>query len=48
MAKRMTVLVVVPLVLAVLGFGGQQIMQRSWDGMVAYQTQYAAPLPYGQ
>jgi hypothetical protein len=48
MAKRIAVLVVVPLVLAVLGFGGQQIMQRSWDGMVAYQTQYAAPLPAGQ
>ena len=48
MAKRIAVLVVVPLVLAVLGFGGQQIMQRSWDGLVAYQTHYAAPLPAGQ
>jgi len=48
MAKRIAVLVIVPLVLAVLGFGGQRIMQRSWDGMVAYQTPYAAPLPAGQ
>ena len=35
MAERIAVLVVIPVVLAVLGFGGQKIMQRSWDGMVA-------------
>ena len=48
MAKRIAVLVVIPVVLAVLGVGGQKIMQRSWDGGVAYQTPYAAALPAGQ
>lgn len=48
MAKRIAVLMVIPVVLAMLGFGGQKIMQRSWDGMVAYQTPYAAALPAGE
>jgi hypothetical protein len=48
MAKRIAVLVVIPLVLAMLGFGGQKIMQRSWDGMVDYQSSYRAALPSGQ
>ncbi|MDH4207648.1 MAG: hypothetical protein OEV76_02125, partial [Anaerolineae bacterium] len=48
MAKRIAVLVVIPLVLAVLGYGGQMTMQRSWDGLVAYQTPYAAALPAGE
>ena len=35
MAKRIAVLEVIPVVPAVLAFGGQKIMQRSWDGMIA-------------
>ena len=48
MAKKTAILVVIPLLLAVMGFGGQKVMQRSWDGMVDYQSQYTAPLPAGQ
>ncbi len=48
MAKRIAVLVIVPLLLAVMGFGGQKIMQHSWDGLVDYQSSYTAPLPAGQ
>ena len=36
MAERTAVLVAIPVALAVLGFGGYKIMQRSWDGMAAY------------
>ena len=36
MAERIAVLVAIPEALAVLGFGGRKIMQRGWDGMVAY------------
>ena len=35
MAERIAVLEVIPVVPAVLAFGGQKIMQRSWDGMIA-------------
>ena len=48
MAERIAVLEVIPVVPAVLAFGGQKIMQRSWDGGVAYQTPYAAALLAGQ
>lgn len=48
MAKRIAVLVVIPVVLALLGFGGQKIMQHSWDELVKYQSPYTAALPSGQ
>lgn len=48
MAKRIAILVVIPLVLAVIGFGAQKVMEYSWNGLVAYQSSYTAPLPSGQ
>ncbi len=48
MAKRIAILVVIPLVLAVIGFGAQKVMEYSWNGLVAYQSPYTAPLPSGQ
>jgi hypothetical protein len=48
MAKRIAVMVVIPVVLALLGFGGQKIMERSWDELVGYESLYTDPLPEGQ
>lgn len=48
MAKRIVVLVVIPLVLAVMGYGGQKVMERSWDRLVDYQSRYTAALPAGE
>jgi hypothetical protein len=48
MAKKIAVLVVIPVLLAVLGFGGQKIMERSWNELVAYASPYTDPLPQGQ
>jgi hypothetical protein len=48
MAKRLAVLVVIPLLLAAIGFGGQKVMESSWDAMVDYRSPYTAPLPAGQ
>jgi hypothetical protein len=46
--KRIAVLVVIPLVLAAMGFGGRMVMERSWDELVNYQSPYTAALPVGQ
>lgn len=48
MAKRIALLVAIPLVLAALGFAGQKVMERSWDELVAYESQYTGALPAGQ
>ena len=48
MAKRIAVLVVIPLLLAAIGFGGQKIMESGWDAMVDYQSPYTETLPTGQ
>ncbi len=48
MAKRLAVLVVIPLLLAAIGFGGQKIMESGWGAMVDYQSPYTAALPAGQ
>jgi len=47
-AKRIAVLVAIPLVLAALGFAGQTVMEHSWDELVAYESQYTGALPAGQ
>jgi hypothetical protein len=47
-AKRIAVMVVIPVVLALLGFGGQKVMQSSWNEMVAYESPYTGPLPAGR
>jgi hypothetical protein len=48
MAKRIAVLVVIPLVLAVLGFLGQKTMEYSFGELVNYESLYNDPLPPGQ
>jgi hypothetical protein len=48
MAKRIAVLVLIPLFLAAIGFGGQKVMESGWDAMVDYQSPYTAALPSGQ
>jgi len=48
MAKRIAVLVIIPLAVAALGFGAQMVMEHSWDELVAYQSQYTDPLPQGE
>jgi hypothetical protein len=48
MAKRIAVLVVIPLVLAVLGFIGQKLMVYSWNELNSYESLYNDPLPAGQ
>jgi hypothetical protein len=47
MAKRITVLVLIPVLLAAIGFGGQKIMEQGWDAMVNYQSPYTDALPAG-
>jgi len=48
MSKRIAVLVVIPLLLAAMGFGGRMLMESSFDKLVAYQSPYTTPLPAGQ
>ncbi len=48
MIKRIAILVVIPLVLAVMGYGGQKVMEYSWDKLVAYESHYTGALPAGQ
>ncbi len=48
MLRRIAVLVVIPLALAVMGFGGRMVMERSWDELVNHQSPYTAALPVGQ
>ena len=48
MPKRIAVLVVIPLLLAAMGFGGWMLMESSFDKLVAYQSPYTTPLPAGQ
>jgi len=48
MVKRIAVLVVIPLLLAAMGFGSRIVMERSWDELVDYQSRYTTPLPAGQ
>ncbi|TKJ30021.1 MAG: hypothetical protein CEE40_06335 [Chloroflexi bacterium B3_Chlor] len=48
MPKRIAVLVVIPLLLAAMGFGSQKVMEHSWDELVDYQSPYTAVLPLGQ
>jgi len=40
MLKRIAVLVIIPVVLAAMGFGGRMVMERSWDELVDYQSPY--------
>jgi hypothetical protein len=48
MAKRIAVLVVIPLFLALLGFIGQKLMVYSWNELNSYESLYNDPLPAGQ
>ena len=48
MAKRIAVLVAIPLVPASLGFAGQKVMEHSWDELAAYESPYTGALPAGQ
>nr|NIN67846.1 hypothetical protein [Anaerolineae bacterium]NIN97927.1 hypothetical protein [Anaerolineae bacterium]NIQ80901.1 hypothetical protein [Anaerolineae bacterium] len=50
MAKRIALLVVIPLLLAVLGFAAQKVMERSWDALVDYRPPWLpwVPLASGQ
>jgi hypothetical protein len=50
MARRIALLVVIPLLLAVLGFAAQKVMERSWDALVDYQPPWLpwVPLAPGQ
>ncbi len=48
MAKRLALLVIIPLVLAAVGFAGQKVMENGWDAMVAYQSPYTDALPAGR
>lgn len=48
MLKRIAVLVVIPLLLVAMGFGGRMLMESSFDALVAYQSPYTTPLPAGQ
>ncbi|MGB3906513.1 MAG: alkaline phosphatase family protein [Anaerolineae bacterium] len=48
MPKRIAVLAVIPLLLAAMGYGGQKVMEQSWDELVNYQSPYTNALPAGQ
>ena len=39
---------VIPLALAVIGYGGQKVIQHSWDKLVKHQSPCTAALPCGQ
>jgi hypothetical protein len=48
MLKRIALLVVIPLLLVAVGFGGRMVMEHSWDELVDYQSRYTTALPAGQ
>jgi len=48
MIRKIVVLAIMPLLLALMGYGGRMVMEHSWDELVNYQSPYTSALPSGK
>ncbi len=48
MLRRIVGLAVIPVLLALVGYGGRMVMEHSWDELVDYRSPFTSALPAGK